>query len=59
MLWWRCSGDIVVLMLAKTDAIRDWRALMGPTNVDRARSEAPDRYRCILICGIFLTLFWL
>ena len=37
------SGPCVALVLARHDAIKGWRALMGPTNTLKAREEAPDR----------------
>jgi len=39
------GGPIVALCLAKTDAIKDWRALMGPTNTQTARESAPHSLR--------------
>ena len=39
------SGPIVCLCLAKTDAIKDWRALMGPTNTQSAKETAPFSLR--------------
>lgn len=39
------SGDVVALVLAKENAIKDWRALMGPTNIDTARAQAPQSIR--------------
>ena len=39
------SGPIVALCLAKTNAILDWRTLMGPTNTLKAREEAPYSLR--------------
>ena len=35
------SGPIWALVLAKPGAILGWRALMGPTNVFKAREEQP------------------
>lgn len=37
------SGPIVALVLAKADAIKGWRELMGPTDVFEARVRAPKR----------------
>ena len=37
------SGPIYALVLAKPDAIKSWRALMGPTNSHTARLESPKR----------------
>mmetsp|Transcript_8461 Transcript_8461/g.12498 ORF Transcript_8461/g.12498 Transcript_8461/m.12498 type:complete len:193 (+) Transcript_8461:19-597(+) len=39
------SGPCVVLCLAKEDAIKSWRALLGPTEVETARKEAPSSIR--------------
>lgn len=39
------SDDIIVLVLAKPDAIAEWRELLGPTDASRARQEAPHSLR--------------
>ncbi|KAJ8959198.1 hypothetical protein NQ318_022460 [Aromia moschata] len=39
------SGPSDLYILAKEDAIKDWRALMGPTKVYRAQFEAPETIR--------------
>ncbi len=39
------SADIIVLVLAKCDAVQEWRDLLGPTNAVRAKQEAPDTLR--------------
>ncbi|XP_034018390.1 nucleoside diphosphate kinase 6 [Thalassophryne amazonica] len=39
------SGPIRAYILAKEDAIQQWRALMGPTKVFRARHECPASVR--------------
>ncbi|KAL5468903.1 hypothetical protein EMCRGX_G030053 [Ephydatia muelleri] len=39
------SGEILVLALAKPDAIAAWRALLGPTNASKAKEEAPHSMR--------------
>lgn len=53
------SGPIYGLILGKANAIKDWRALMGPTNSLIAKKDAPKRlvdqsasmlYRC---CALF------
>ncbi|GMH51027.1 hypothetical protein TL16_g10037 [Triparma laevis f. inornata] len=41
------SGPVVALLLEKPDAIKDWRALMGPTNTEKARAEAPESLRAL------------
>ncbi|XP_015592420.1 nucleoside diphosphate kinase homolog 5 [Cephus cinctus] len=39
------SGSIIVFVLAKQQAIQDWRMLMGPTKVTEARFYFPDSIR--------------
>ena len=39
------SGKIVALELSANDAISKWRALIGPTNCEEARIEAPNSIR--------------
>lgn len=39
------SGPSEVLILAKHNAILDWRSLMGPTKVYRAQFDAPESIR--------------
>ena len=39
------SDDIIVMVLAKPDAIQEWRNLIGPTNPTRAREESPASLR--------------
>lgn len=39
------SGPIVAFVLRKQDAISAWRQLIGPTNVEKAREEAPSSIR--------------
>lgn len=39
------SGPIMAIALAKTNAIQEWRDLMGPTNSHKAREEAPNTIR--------------
>ncbi|GFR52672.1 hypothetical protein Agub_g15296, partial [Astrephomene gubernaculifera] len=41
------SGPIWALVLAKPGAILAWRALMGPTNVFKARAEQPKCLRAL------------
>ncbi|KAG2488311.1 hypothetical protein HYH03_013161 [Edaphochlamys debaryana] len=41
------SGPVWALVLAKPDAIKGWRALMGPTNVLKAREEQPKCLRAL------------
>eukprot|EP00698_Gefionella_okellyi_P003007 TRINITY_DN12834_c0_g1_i1.p1 TRINITY_DN12834_c0_g1~~TRINITY_DN12834_c0_g1_i1.p1 ORF type:complete len:602 (+),score=193.38 TRINITY_DN12834_c0_g1_i1:39-1844(+) len=39
------SGPIEALVLGKVDAIKAWRALMGPTNTQTAQRDAPNSIR--------------
>eukprot|EP00200_Dunaliella_tertiolecta_P006160 CAMPEP_0202341414 /NCGR_PEP_ID=MMETSP1126-20121109/2423_1 /ASSEMBLY_ACC=CAM_ASM_000457 /TAXON_ID=3047 /ORGANISM="Dunaliella tertiolecta, Strain CCMP1320" /LENGTH=291 /DNA_ID=CAMNT_0048932235 /DNA_START=1 /DNA_END=874 /DNA_ORIENTATION=+ len=41
------SGPVVAMVLSKPNAIADWRKLMGPTNVLKARQEAPFSLRAM------------
>lgn len=42
------SGPIVALVLAKRLAVKAFRALIGPTDPEKAKAEAPDR--CSRVC---------
>ena len=37
------SGPLLALALAREDAIKEWRELLGPKEVDKAKETAPDR----------------
>lgn len=39
------SDDIIVMVLAKPDAIQEWRNLLGHPNPSRAREETPTSLR--------------
>lgn len=39
------SGKIMPLVLRKKDAVAQWRSLIGPTSVEKARNEAPTSIR--------------
>ena len=41
------SNDIIAMVLAKPNAIADWRKTIGPTDSRRAREEAPETLRAI------------
>ncbi|KAA6378577.1 MAG: nucleoside-diphosphate kinase, partial [Streblomastix strix] len=45
LLTFMSSGPIVVLVLAKKDAISEWRKLIGPTNSNEAREKVPNSIR--------------
>ena len=38
------SGPVVILLLEKENAIAAWRELCGPSDLDKAREVAPNRY---------------
>jgi hypothetical protein len=40
-----CSGRIVAMELVAPGAIQKWRTLLGPTDSDQARKEAPNSIR--------------
>jgi len=40
---WMSSAPIYAMKLEKEDAVKAWRTLMGPTNSEKAREEAPQR----------------
>lgn len=40
-----CSAPLAALVLSKVAAVASWRALIGPTNVDVARRDAPGSIR--------------
>ncbi|KAI9322234.1 nucleoside diphosphate kinase, partial [Dichotomocladium elegans] len=42
---WMSSAPIHALVLEKTNAIRDWRSLMGPTDPSKARELEPNSIR--------------
>ncbi|KAL0244785.1 hypothetical protein GEMRC1_008867 [Eukaryota sp. GEM-RC1] len=41
------SGPIVALKLRGEEAIPKWRSIMGPTNYEKAKSEAPESIRAL------------
>lgn len=41
------SGPILALVLARQSAIAFWRQLIGPTNTQKARDQAPESLRAI------------
>lgn len=45
------SGAAWALVLAKRDAVADWRAMMGPTDSGKAREMAPGTIRALYGTG--------
>ncbi|XP_068264859.1 nucleoside diphosphate kinase homolog 5 [Nyctibius grandis] len=41
------SGPLVAMVLARHDAVSRWKALLGPSNSERARRTHPDSLRAI------------
>jgi nucleoside diphosphate kinase len=46
------SGPIWALILAKNNAIAAWRTLMGPTDTEKAKLEAPYSLRALYGTGM-------
>ncbi|XP_061342906.1 probable nucleoside diphosphate kinase 5 isoform X2 [Gastrolobium bilobum] len=44
------SGPVLVMVLDKDNAIADWRALMGPTDANKAKITHPHSIRAL--CGL-------
>ncbi|RKP27067.1 nucleoside-diphosphate kinase, partial [Syncephalis pseudoplumigaleata] len=44
---WMSSAPIYAMVLEKENAIAAWRELMGPTNSEKAREEAPESIRAL------------
>ncbi|ORX82407.1 nucleoside diphosphate kinase [Basidiobolus meristosporus CBS 931.73] len=42
---WMSSAPFYAMVLQKPDAIKSWRALMGPTNSHKARENSPSSIR--------------
>eukprot|EP01084_Bolivina_argentea_P027423 50982_1 len=40
-----CSGPIIAMKLEKENGIKGWRELMGPTNYETAKKDAPNSIR--------------
>lgn len=36
------SGPVLALCLAREDAVSRWRELIGPTELEKAKEEAPE-----------------
>jgi len=41
------SGDVVAMKLERENAIKTWRNVMGPTNFEVAKEQAPDSVRAL------------
>ena len=41
------SGPCVVMMLERSNAIKQWRSLMGPTDPSKAKQSHPDSIRAL------------
>lgn len=41
------SGPVKTLALTKPDAVAAWRELIGPTNPEAAKEEAPESIRAL------------
>ena len=47
LLAFMTSGPTVALRLRRVNAIKHWRATLGPTNTAKAKTEAPDSLRAL------------
>jgi nucleoside diphosphate kinase len=47
------SGPIWALVLAKQDAVAQWRSMMGPTDSLKAKAVAPGTLRALYGTGSF------
>ncbi|KAI8148477.1 non-metastatic cell 5, partial [Fennellomyces sp. T-0311] len=47
LTYWMSSGPIHAMILEKVNAIQDWRALMGPTDPNKAREIEPNSVRAL------------
>lgn len=50
------SGPIWALLLSAPDAVPKWRAMMGPTNTQKALDEAPSSLRALYGMGALLAI---
>ena len=41
------SGEIVALALSRKNAVKHWRYLLGPTDVEKAKEVEPDSIRAL------------
>lgn len=53
------SGPVYAVVLAKQNAIKEWRSLMGPTNSNTARAEKPKRYSILEQLQVTAAKSWL
>lgn len=37
-----CSGPTLFMVLSREDAVDGWRSLIGPTDPEKAKEDAPD-----------------
>merc|ERR1711933_68899 len=47
-----CSSELIALKLEKENAIAAWRMVMGPTNFETAKKEAPQSIRALYATGM-------
>lgn len=50
------SGPVVIMVLEKENAVADWRALIGPTDANKAKETHPRRLENFATCHLYTTL---
>jgi hypothetical protein len=47
------SGPVLAMVLERTDAVAQWRALIGPTDARKAKTSHPNRLNTALFLFFF------
>ena len=49
------SGPSLFMVLSRPDAVTGWRALMGPTDPEKAKEEQPEWFGHLLLCFLSMS----